>query len=75
MNQILKEYKTQIAIIIGALIIAIGYYYTNTTGYREWMKSCVAGQKYKYKDSTITKDEIKLFKDYCHSHYYTFIKK
>lgn len=75
MKDIIKEYKTQIAIIIGALIIAFGYYYTNTTGYREWIKSCIDGQKWKYQNSKITKDDLKSFKDYCHDYYYTFMNK
>ena len=37
----MKEYKTQIAIIIGALIIAFALYYSMTAEFRNKVKACV----------------------------------
>ena len=41
MKQILKEYKTQIAIIVGAIIIAFAIYFSMTAEYRNKVKVCM----------------------------------
>ena len=59
MNQVLKEYKTQIAIIIGAIIIGFSIYYSSTHEVRTKIKKCVEDGGYK------SKKMIERRKEFC----------
>ena len=63
MKDLIKEYKNQITIIIGSLIIAFAVYFGMTHDYRTKVNECVAEKKwnqrkagrFKYKDGQIEK--------------------
>ena len=44
MKDLIKEYKTQIAIIVGALIVAFAIYFSTTAEYRNKVNACVKAQ-------------------------------
>ena len=64
MKQILKEYKTQIAIIIGALIVGSAMYFGITKEHRDKVNACIKFSLNKLKSRGKDPDLFRV-RDFC----------
>jgi len=65
MKDIIKEYKTQIAIIIGALIISFTVYLGMTHDYRTKVNECVAEKKWNQRKAGMFKSKDGQIEKFC----------
>lgn len=64
MKDLVKEYKTQIAIIVGALIVAFAIYFSMTYEVRTKINRCIDDQYLRAKKQ-VTRLIPKEYRDYC----------